>query len=66
MESTGVSWKPVYHVLSETVEVYVATSHAVRRRPGKTTAESDATWLAERLAPGWITPSVVPPPEMRA
>jgi transposase len=26
MESTGVYWKPVYHVLSETVEVYVANS----------------------------------------
>jgi transposase len=66
MESTGVSWKPVYHVLSETVEGCVANSHDVRQRPGKKTDKRDATWIAELLAHGLIQPSVVPPPEMRA
>jgi transposase len=66
MERAGVSWKPVYHVLSETVEVCGATSHDVRQRPGTKTDASEATWRAELLAHGLIKPSCVPPPEMRA
>src|SRR5215510_1736698 len=66
MESTGVSWTPVYHVLSEAVEVYVANSQDVRQRPGQKTDQRDATWMAELLAHGLIKPSFVPPPEMRA
>jgi len=66
MESPGVSWQPVSQVLSEAVEVGVAHSHAVRQRPGKTTAKRDAPWIAALLAPGVITPRCVPPPAMRA
>jgi transposase len=66
VESTGVYWKPVYHVLSEAVEVYVANSHDVRQRPGHKTDQRDATWIAELLAHGLIKPSFVPPPEIRA
>ena len=63
LESTGVYWKPVSHVLSEAVEVYVANSRDVRQRPGKKTAKRDATWSAELLAHGLLTPSFVPPPK---
>jgi transposase len=66
MESTGVYWKPVYHVLSEAVEVCVANSQDVRQRPGHKTDQRDATWIAELLAHGLIKPSVVPPPEICA
>jgi hypothetical protein len=66
MERTGVSWKPVYHVWSEVVEVCVAKRHEVRQRPGTKTDARDATWMAERLAPGLIQPSLVPSPAMRA
>src|SRR5215475_6671856 len=66
MESTGVYWKPVSHVLSEAVAVWVAKSQDVRQRPGQKTDASDATWIAELLAHGVIKPSVVPPPEIRA
>src|SRR5262245_55691633 len=62
LESTGVYWKPVYHVLSDTVEVLVANSRDVRQRPGKKTDKNDAIWIAELLAHGLIKPSVVPPP----
>ena len=58
MESTGVYWKPVYHVLSETVEVWVANSHEVRQRPGHKTDQRDATWSAELQAQGLITPEL--------
>jgi transposase len=66
LERTGVSWKPGYHGLSETVEVWVATSRDGRQRPGNKTDTSDATWIAERLAHGLITPRWVPAPAMRA
>jgi hypothetical protein len=46
MESRGVSWKPVYPVFRETVEVCVANRQEVRQRPGKKTDERDATWIA--------------------
>ena len=66
LESTGVYWKPVDPVLSETVEVLVAKSRDVRQRPGKKTDKSDATWIAELLAHGLIKPSFVPPPSLCA
>jgi transposase len=66
MESTGVYWKPIYHVLCGTVEVFVGNAHEMRRRPGKKTDKTDATWIAELLAHGLIRPSFVPPPEIRA
>jgi transposase len=66
MESTGVYWKPVYHVLSGVVEVYIGNPFDMRRRPGKKTDKADATWIAELLAHGLIQPSFVPPPEISA
>jgi transposase len=66
LESTGVSWKPVYPVLSETVEVLVANSRDGWQRPGKKADKSDATWIAELLAHGLIKPSFVPPPSICA
>jgi transposase len=66
LESTGVYWKLVYHVLSEALEVHLAKSRDVRQRPGKKTDKSDATWIADLLAHGLITPSFVPPPTIRA
>jgi transposase len=63
MESTGVYWKPVYHVLAGTVEVFIGNAHELRSRPGKKTDKRDAAWIAELLAHGLIRPSFVPPPE---
>ncbi len=47
LESTGVYWKPIYHVLVATLEVVVANAPSVRQRPGKKTEKADAAWLAE-------------------
>jgi hypothetical protein len=62
----GVYWKPVYHVLVGTVEVYIGHAHELRSRPGKKTDKRDAAWIAELLAHGLIQPSFVPPPEIGA
>lgn len=65
LESTGVYWQPIYHVLVETREVLLANAHAVRQRPGRKTDKADARWLAELLAHGLIDPSFIPPPTVR-
>jgi transposase len=66
MESTGVYWRPVYHVLSGTIEVVVGNAQEMRRRPGRKTDKAAARWIAERLAHGLIRPSFVPPPATQA
>jgi transposase len=66
MESTGVYWKPVYHILSEQVEVVVGNAREMRPPPGKKTDKKDAKWIAELLAHGLIRPSFVPPPQIAA
>ena len=66
IESTGVYWKPIYHVLVQTLEVVVANARSVRQRPGKKTDKADAAWLAELLAHGLVEPSFIPPPAVQA
>jgi transposase len=61
MESTGVYWKPVWHVLEDGFEVLLANASHVRNLPGRKTDVNDATWLAELLAHGLIRGSFVPP-----
>jgi transposase len=66
LESTGVYWRPVYHVLVGTVEVRAGHAQEMRRRPGHKTDTADARWMAECLAHGLIRPSCIPPPPMGA
>ena len=66
MESTGVYWKPVYHVLSPVLTVWIANPAEVKQRRGKKTDKADAQWLAELLAHDLIQPSFVPPAEITA
>ena len=66
IESTGVYWRPVYHVLAETVEVVVGNPQEMRQRPGKKTDKADATWVVELLAHGVMRPRCIPPPAMQA
>jgi len=66
MESTGVYWKPVYHVLSGALTVWVLNAQDVKQRRGKKTDRADAQWIAELLAHDLVQPSFVPPPEIGA
>lgn len=61
MESTGVYWKPVWHVLEGHLELLLAPAHEVKNVPGRKTDVNDATWLADLLAHGLIRGSFVPP-----
>jgi transposase len=66
MESTGVYWQPIYHVLVGVVEVSVGNAREMRPRPGHKTDPADARWIAELLAHGLIRPSFIPPPPICA
>ena len=61
MESTGVYWKPVWHVLEASFELVLANARHIRSVPGRKTDVNDATWIAELLAHGLIRGSFVPP-----
>jgi transposase len=61
MESTGVYWKPVWHILEGHVELLLANARHVRNVPGRKTDVNDATWLAELLAHGLLRGSFVAP-----
>lgn len=61
MEATGVYWKPVWHVLEESIELTLANAASVKNVPGRKTDINDATWLADLFAHGLIRGSFVPP-----
>jgi transposase len=61
MEATGVYWKPVWHVLEGHAELVLANAAHVRNVPGRKTDVNDATWIADLLAHGLITASMIPP-----
>ena len=61
MESTGVFWKPVWHILETSVELLLANAGHVKTVPGRKTDVNDAQWLADLLAHGLVQASFVPP-----
>lgn len=60
MESTGVYWKPVWHILFGEFELLLANAKEVRNLPGRKSDMNDATWLADLLAHGLVRSSFVP------
>jgi transposase len=60
MESTGVYWKPVWHVLQSFVDLSLANATEVKNLPGRKSDVSDAQWLADLLAHGLLRRSFVP------
>jgi len=66
MESTGVYWKPAYHVLDGLCTVWVVNAAHVKNVPGRKTDAQDAEWLADLLQHGLLRPSIVPDRAQRA
>jgi transposase len=65
MESTGVYWKPVWNILEEQFTLILANARRIKNVPGRKTDVADAAWIAQLLRSGLITPSFVPPSEIR-
>jgi transposase len=61
MESTGVYWKPVWHVLEGSFALTLGNAKEMRNVPGRKTDQNDASWIADLMAHGLIRPSFVPP-----
>jgi transposase len=60
MESTGVYWKPIWHVLEGHFELILANALQIRSVPGRKSDINDAMWIADLLAHGLIRSSFVP------
>jgi transposase len=65
IESTGVYWKPVFHVLESVCEVVLVNPAHVKALPGRKTDVQDCEWLAQLLEHGLLRGSFVPPEPIR-
>jgi transposase len=65
MESTGVYWKPVFHVPEGRCELLLVNAQHLRNVPGRKTDRADAAWIARLLQHGLLRPSFVPPAPIR-
>jgi transposase len=65
MESTGVYWKPVWHLLEGRFDLTLVNARHMRQVPGRKTDVKDAAWIARLLAHGLLSKSFVPPPPIR-
>jgi transposase len=61
MESTGVSWKPVFHILEDRFTVWLVHAHPIKPVPGRKTDVQDCAGIAPRLQHGLLRPSFLPP-----
>jgi transposase len=65
MESTGVYWKPVYHLLEGRFAVMLVNAQHIKQVPGRKTDVTDSQWIAQLLQYGLLRASFVPPPAIR-
>jgi transposase len=60
MESTGVSWRPVYHLLEHLLILLVVNAQPSNAVPGRNTDVKDAEWIAALLRHGLLRGSFIP------
>ena len=65
MESTGVYWKPVYHLLEGRFESLLVNAQHIKQVPGRKTEVKDCAWIAQLLRRGPLRAGLVPPPPQR-
>lgn len=65
MESTGVYWKPVYHILEEYFTILLVNARHIKNVPGHKTDKKDSEWIAKLLLSGLLKGSFVPKQEIR-
>jgi transposase len=65
MESTGIYWKPVWHVLEDAgFELLLVNPAHFRNLPGRKTDVQDSEWLAQLLECGLLRGSFIPPADI--
>src|SRR5262249_32727923 len=65
MESTGVYWKPVYHILEGHFALVLANAGHIKNVEGRKTDVKDAERVAQLLQHGLLRPSFVAPEPVR-
>ncbi len=65
MESTGVYWKPVFHLLEDRFQVLLVNAQHIKQVPGRKTDVKDCQWIAQLLQHGLLRASFVPPRPIR-
>jgi len=66
MESTGVYWKPIFHLLEDSFEIVLVNAQHMKAVPGRKTDVKDAEWLADLLQHGLLKASFIPSSEQQA
>jgi transposase len=61
MESTGVYWKPMYHLLEAGRQILLVNPQHLKTVPGRKTDVQDSEWLADLLRQGLLQASFIPP-----
>jgi len=66
MESTGIYWKSPYAALEAVgIRAWVVNARHVKSVPGRKTDVGDAQWLATLARAGLVSPSFIPPADIR-
>jgi transposase len=65
MESTATYWKPPFYYLEEVMETWLLNAAHIKAVPGRKSDVRDSEWIARLVEHGLVTPSFVPPPEIR-
>jgi transposase len=65
MESTGVYWKPIWHILEGHLELLLVNARHLKTVPGRKTDVKDCEWIAQLMQYGLLRASFVPSPEIR-
>lgn len=66
MESTGVFWKPVYHILEPSgIDVWIVNARHIKYVPGHKTDKQDSAWICKLLLAGLLKASYIPGVEQR-
>ena len=66
MESTGVYWKPIFHLLEGEFEIVLVNAQHMKAVPGRKTDVKDAEWIADLLQHGLLKASFIPSGEHQA
>jgi transposase len=65
MESTGVYWKPVFHLLEDRFQILLVNAQHIKQVPGRKTDVKGCQWIAQLLQLGLLRASFVPPRPIR-
>lgn len=65
IESTGIYWRPVFHILEDMVTVLLVNARHMKQVPGRKTDLKDSQWIARLLRWGLLKPSLIPPTPIR-